>query len=188
MEKRKNIIICISILVIAFSCVLIFGLSSKKRKNNTVNRESTSTQHKVKDSDKKEDITENQLPMDMIDEEGKSEEETSDTEQQKKENGSSSIEETKKKEEKQNLTTEIEKTGDKQADKKNESTVSKSSASQQKSKKKKQKTSQKNTSTTEKQNLTTEAKKTTEDSGITIVKPEDKEKKDTVELPIDEFQ
>ena len=81
MEKRKNIIICFSILVIAFCCVLIFGLSSKKRKNNTTERESTSTQYKVKDSDKKEDITENQLPMDMIDEEGKSEE-TSDTEQQ----------------------------------------------------------------------------------------------------------
>ena len=187
MEKRKNIIICFSILVIAFCCVLRFGLSSQKRKINTTERESASTQHKVKESDKKEDITENQLPMDVIDEEGKSEE-TSDTVQQKKENGSSSTEEIKKKEEKQNLTTEIEKTGDKQADKKNESTVSKSSASQQKSKKKKQKTSQKNTSTTEKQNLTTEAKKTTEDSGITIVKPEDKEKKDTVELPIDEFQ
>ena len=50
MEKRKNIIICFSILVIAFCCVLIFGLSSKKRKNNTAESESTSTQYKVKET------------------------------------------------------------------------------------------------------------------------------------------
>ena len=43
MEKRKNIIICFSILVIAFCCVLIFGLSSKKRKNNTTERKYINT-------------------------------------------------------------------------------------------------------------------------------------------------